>query len=93
MDPIDSLELDDAPPSTKESYVMEQYFQDQGEKVAAASKDLTIRHAAYFTVLYLLLNNPLTDRLFCLIASQNLRYFLKLVSFFVITYVIILLTT
>lgn len=93
MDPIDSLALDDSPLTTKESYVMERYFQEKGEKLADASKDLSIRQAAYFTLLFVLLNNPLSDRLFYMVASENIRYIIKLVTFFTLAYAIILLTT
>mgnify|MGYP001611751216 CR=1 FL=1 len=73
--------------------VLNKYFEQQKDVVLKACGDSKIKQAMFFTIIFILLNNPITDGLLELVASPNLRYLLKIFVFFILSYVVILITS
>lgn len=91
MQKLSDLDLnDDQSLSAEETRVLEQYFEKKKDVVMKACNDSKFRQAIYFTIIFILLNNPLADTLFEIVASPNLRYVAKLVVFFILSYVVLL---
>jgi len=94
MDSIDQLDLDDDQKlSPTEVDVMTKYFHDKASKVANASNDGNIQQALFLSILFILLNNPLADKLLDMIPICSIwymKYGVKLAIFFVLAYVILI---
>lgn len=93
MESIDSLELQDEQDlSNAENEVLQRYFKKKKEAIARACSDSKFKVALYMGVIFVLINNPLSEALFEMVASPNLRYLVKLVVFLVLAYVVTLIT-
>lgn len=94
MDSIESLNLDNNQKlSPTEVDVMTKYFHDKASKVVSASSDNNIQQAIFLSILFILINNPLADKLVEMLPISNMwymRYGIKLAIFFVLAYVILI---
>lgn len=91
MSRLDDLDLEDDLPTTQdEDRIINQYFEQKKEQIKAATNDMGLQTAFYFTLLFVLLNNPISDQVFKLIGSDMVRYLTKMVVFFILSYLVIL---